>query len=363
VAPDAFTRDPALTVLTLLDSMANLDGYLEKGARQRHLPKASIDLPLVDLARLGSLAASSHNTQPWRFRVGADFIEARPDLGRRCPVVDPDDSHLVKSLGCAAENIAVAAPAFGRRASVLFDTEERVARIELPSVGHAEEPPLYRMIALRQCTRSAYEPRPINPEHLAELKGQVSGEGVEVKWLDCPEILAEVRRLVAEGNRRQLGDRRFRLELLAWIRFSAEGALGSGDGLCGISAGRKTTLPEAAGRLLSPLVVTAGGQVRQDEALLRSTPLLALLAIARDDAAHWFEAGRVYERLALAATAFGIRNAFVNQPIEVRDLRPSLAEAAGLGSLVPTLLLRLGYGDALPASLRRPFESVCEVVG
>jgi hypothetical protein len=34
------------------------------------------------------------------------------------------------------------------------------------------------------------------------------------------------------------------------------------------------------------------------------------------DKAHWVEVGRCYERLALQATALGVRNAFLNQPVE-----------------------------------------------
>ncbi|WP_271594731.1 nitroreductase family protein [Bradyrhizobium sp. CCBAU 65884] len=63
-----------------------------------------------ELVRAATLAANSHNTQPWRFILSDNIITIRPDLVRRCPVVDPDDHHLFASLGCAAENIVQAAP-------------------------------------------------------------------------------------------------------------------------------------------------------------------------------------------------------------------------------------------------------------
>jgi hypothetical protein len=40
--------------------------------------------------------------------------------------------------------------------------------------------------------------------------------------------------------------------------------------------------------------------------------------------------GRCYERFALQATALGIRNAFVNQPLEVPSLRSPFADAIDL---------------------------------
>lgn len=69
----------------------------------------------VDLVRQAILAASSHNTQPWKFRLERDAIAILPDLSRRCPAVDPDDHHLYASLGCAAENLILAAQATGLR--------------------------------------------------------------------------------------------------------------------------------------------------------------------------------------------------------------------------------------------------------
>ena len=60
---------------------------------------------LRELVRYATLAASSHNTQPWRFALDAGAITIQADLSRRTPAVDPDDHHLWVSLGCAAENL------------------------------------------------------------------------------------------------------------------------------------------------------------------------------------------------------------------------------------------------------------------
>jgi hypothetical protein len=74
-----------------------------------------------ELVRYASLAASSHNTQPWKFKIDDGSISILPDFTRRCPIVDPDDHHLFVSLGCAAENLLVAAEAGGFRGQPVFD--------------------------------------------------------------------------------------------------------------------------------------------------------------------------------------------------------------------------------------------------
>ena len=54
---------------------------------------------LKDLVRYATLAASGHNTQPWRFHLADGRIAILPDFARRTPVVDPEDHHLFVSLG------------------------------------------------------------------------------------------------------------------------------------------------------------------------------------------------------------------------------------------------------------------------
>ena len=70
------------------------------------------------------------------------------------------------------------------------------------------------------------------------------------------------------------------------------------------------------------------------------------------------EVGRCYERFALQATALGVRNAFLNQPVEVGSIRPQFAAMLGLGNQRPDLVVRFGRGPALPWSMRRPVQAV-----
>ena len=84
---------------------------------------------LRELVRYATLAANSHNTQPWRFRLEERSVVVLPDATRSA--VDPDDHHLTASLGGAVENIVQAAPAFGLLATPAFDPTARSIRIDL----------------------------------------------------------------------------------------------------------------------------------------------------------------------------------------------------------------------------------------
>ena len=58
-------------------------------------------------------APSGHNTQPWIFEVGEDGITLRPDMSKSLPIVDADNREMFVSLGCALENLVIAASVRG----------------------------------------------------------------------------------------------------------------------------------------------------------------------------------------------------------------------------------------------------------
>jgi hypothetical protein len=91
---------------------------------------------------------------------------------------------------------------------------------------------------------------------------------------------------------------------------------------------------------------------------IRNSLGLAVFVSQANDKANWIEAGRCYERFALQATALGLRNAFLNQPVEVSAMRPQFAASLGLGSQRPDLVVRLGRGSAMPVSMRRPVQAL-----
>ena len=74
--------------------------------------------------------------------------------------------------------------------------------------------------------------------------------------------------------------------------------------------------------------------------------------------AAWVKAGRSYERFALQATALNVRTAFINQPIEIRSLRPQFESWLNLKGDHALLMVRFGHGPTTPFSLRRSIDDV-----
>lgn len=162
---------------------------------------------------------------------------------------------------------------------------------------------------------------------------------------------------VVQGNTNQMNDGAFVEELKAWIRFSADDVVRTGDGLYAASSGNPS-VPSWLGRPLFGLFFKPKSENDKYAKHVRSSAGIAIFVSDAPGAAQWVEVGRCYERFALQSTALGIRNAFLNQPVEVPALRPQFAAFLGVGQRRPDLVVRFGRGPKMPPSLRRPLQAV-----
>ncbi len=327
-------------------------------ATWRHSDGADLALPSAarELVRYATLAANSHNTQPWRFRLLERSILVLPELGRHLTAVDPDNHHLFASLGCATENLVQAAGAFGLHASVNFDADAGAIRVDL-NKAPTERTALFDAIPRRQSTRSVYDGRPVPPEHLRLLEAAGNGDGVQMLLFTARQQLEDILSYLVAGNSAQMDDGAFIAELKSWIRFDYAEALETRDGLFAKASGNPA-VPGWIGRLMFGLAVTKDGENRKYESQIRSSAGVAVFLSAKNEAASWSEAGRCAQRFALQATALQIRHAFINQPVEVAAVRGQFAGYLAAGERRPDLVMRFGYGPELPRSLRRPVEQV-----
>ena len=310
-----------------------------------------------ELVRYAALAANSHNTQPWRFAATDRSIQLFPDEARRTPVVDPDDHHLFVSLGCAAENLSIAGRATGRPGELLIEPGDGSAIRYDFTVGEAASDPLFDAIPVRQSTRTDYDGRAISSADLAALERAAAEPGVRLVMLTEEAARAKLRDLIVAGNDAQMADPAFMAELKAWIRFNPRDAMRAGDGLLSAASGNPS-LPAFLGRQLFSLFVTAKGEGDRYARQVSSSPAFAVLVADVEDKSHWMKVGRACQRMTLAATALGLKHAYMNQPVEVPEFRSALASLAGEGGRRPDLVLRLGYGPTMPYSPRRPVGAV-----
>jgi nitroreductase len=316
------------------------------------------------------LAPSGHNTQPWLFHIADDGdprVEVHADRRRALPVVDPEDRELAISCGAAAEALVVALRRFGLDTTVggpddpvLAGAADGLAVVRPAGAVTPSGPDrvLFDALTTRQTVRTAFGDEPVAAPLVSDLMAIAMSHGAELVTLEDRRARRAVGALVAEGDRRQFDDPSFRRELAAWVH-SRRAA--SHDGMSGAAFGMPDRL-SAVGALVIRTFDLGRGIAAADEAKIADgSPLLAVLATPGDAPADWVTAGRALMRVLLTAAAAGIDAGYLNQPIEVADLRPRLADVAGVSG-APQLLLRLGRRPAdaepLAPSVRRPVAEV-----
>ena len=319
-----------------------------------------------ELVHYATLAASSHNTQCWKFKIAENGIAIMPDFVRRCPAVDPDDHHLFVSLGAATEYLVQAALYNGLYGEVNLGevnvdaNATQVIDIALTPTK-AINSPLFKAIPDRQCTRAEYDGNHLSVAELNLLELAGTGDGVHILLHTEHQAMENVLAYVVAGNSIQMKDAAFVAELKSWIRFNAEDALLTSDGLYSATSGN----PSIPKWLASPIFNLLFNEKSENNKYLkhvRSSAGVAIFVSDKNDKAHWVEVGRCYERFALQATALGIRHAFINQAAEVTTARQQFAdhlnidESAGGGRI--DLVMRFGRGNLMPKSLRRPVDAV-----
>src|SRR6516162_8048010 len=108
------------------------------------------------IVRAGILAANPHNSQPWHFRINEQAVDLYADYSRQIGVIDPLRREMHIGLGCAVENMILAAQAerFDLQVGLLPNNEypDHVAHLAFrPAQARASD--LYAAIPSRHTNR------------------------------------------------------------------------------------------------------------------------------------------------------------------------------------------------------------------
>jgi hypothetical protein len=326
-------------------------------------PKTGIpDEQLQFLLNYAVLAPSSHNTQPWLFKIKNEAIDLYADRTRILPVADPQGRELIISCGAALFNLRIALHHFGYKGKITTfpdpSNPDFLARIQLGcSIQQdAEEHLLFEAIQRRHSNREDYEDWDVPQSLLKWLQTDVEQEGAWLHIVKKDTARNAVAELVAQADHLLMANPNYRRELAAWIR---PGNSTSHDGIPGYAQGVDEHFDFATPILALVLRSFDMGDsiAEHSRKLVEHSSVIAVLGTKGDTQAYWLAAGQALERLLLRGQAIGLSASFLNQPIQVPSLRLQLSQIINeLG--YPQILLRLGFGVEVKPTPRRPVDEV-----
>ncbi len=312
--------------------------------------------PVVEaILEAATRAPSSHNAQPWRFRVNGQTVHLLADRTRALPVNDPDDRELTIGCGCALLYLRIAAAGIGYASTVELLPDpgdpDLLASVSLqpsPNIPPADAD-LDNCIEPRRTYRKRFEPRQVADNILDELAEAASSEGAVLSVLSLEQQRTDAAALIAEGDAVLWHNPSWRRELAAWMHPRR-----SGDGL---------TVPWLVAPFQQAVVRSfdmGGGAGAKDRQYADESPVLAAIGTAGDSPADWLRAGQALARVLLQACSHDIQASFLNQPVQVAALRPKLQHIVGQ-PVFPQLLIRMGYPiDEVPPSPRRHLRELID---
>jgi hypothetical protein len=340
----------------------------------------------LNLVRAAILAANPHDSQPWLFHVSETrseaHIELYADARRRIGLADPFLSELYMGLGCALENLVLAAPANGFTPQVTLFPDPtdatHVARVDLQpgstsatTAGSA----LYQAISHRHTNRYPYDPkRPVTAATLEALRALNTDSLVQLVWATDATMRQHLGDLMVEAARAFVADKPLVRDDDRWYRATWQDVQHFRDGIT-LDAAGLPDLTRLLGKLLPP--ASADQQhayfVQGVQTQVQTAGMLGMLAVHnKRDNVQRVQAGRVWQRMHLWATTQGVAMQPLNQLTEMADRETVLASTStrhfgdALRDLISDpvwqVLLSFRMGYPTHEALRSPRRAVSTVV-
>ncbi|MGA2813947.1 MAG: hypothetical protein ABSG16_21295, partial [Candidatus Acidiferrum sp.] len=342
------------------------------------------DGPLT-LVRAAILAASPHNTQPWLFKVTDSSIELYIDTQRNVGALDPylREEHI--GIGCAMENLILAARANGYAATVTIQPGQLealpvdpqpprlLARVDL-APGKREESALYEAIPRRHTNRGPYDPHKPIPSDFLETLGRLPGEDADAKLFlfTAEEDRKKIAELISAADTEIYSDPQVQRGSDRWVRMKWSSVEEHRDGLT-IDAFGLSPVADAVVKMMTPGMLRLAGPHKEKNRylnLMLSAPLLGFIAVRdRYEQEQCLRAGRIWQRAHLLATSRGLAARPCNEAVEMVDHERALGRPAFRATLLnditgdsmwqATFAFYMGYAT-LPAraSPRRPVQAM-----
>lgn len=307
------------------------------------------------LLRYAILAPSTHNTQPWLFKITEDVCEIYYDKKYVLIEADSKKRDLYISMGCLIENLIIAANFFNVFGSLkinesLFSNHIATFKLSkiIPERFNENYTSLLKAILKRSNARGLFYPCSNCFQVCEEVKKSIPTEyikEVSIDFISDDSKIKKISNLTAEGLQIAYKNKSFRREMSKWMKNSLTKKR---EGIPGYAL----KMPLLLSFILPTLVryVDIGKFLAKlNKKSLSSAPIVAVLSSSINNPSVWIDIGRVSERIMLEINVRNLNTSIFVASIEMGNLHTKLKEIINTDK-EPQFLFAIGKLD-LPKKL------------
>lgn len=290
------------------------------------------------LTRFAVLSPSSHNSQPWAFEVSNSSIKIKLEPSRLLPVGDSNNRQATISLGCAIENIAIAADYYGYSSDITYPTEQEILISLSPGIKQADKNHLIFSIPKRMVNRSPYSDEKVDDSLLEQIKS-LAGDALKINTISdraTKDILAEI---ALRATSAAMANKLFREELSHYVISNTSK---SKVGIPGFNMGFPTLLSYFAPTMLKLFDMSKLSNKADEKLLKKQTPYMIIISTKQDNPENWLIVGRIFQRISLITTSVGVSLAVWAASIQIGEYYKDIQKVVGT-NFRPQMFFRMGY--------------------
>lgn len=299
------------------------------------------------------LAPSTHNSQPWLFKVNENSCEVYLDSSLKLRHADPKGRDVHISIGCAIENLIIAAKyrgLFGGVSFGLFGKNKNKKIAEL-CVKNTEKIKGYKSLIreIKQWVnaRGNFKKEIINTGIIEDVLRSADlsdiNTDVAITIITDKKIIERLAKLTAKGLRLAHSSSVFRKEMSQWMNSSFSPKR---QGVPGYALKVPVILS-----LIIPTLVRyfdlSRVLAKKNYESIASAPLVTLLSLQEDNDKQWVQVGRVAQRLMLEWHVKGYNTSIFVAAIEMGGLYKEVQQYLKNKAHIPQFLFVVGHIDSL----------------
>jgi hypothetical protein len=317
--------------------------------------------PQQRIVKAAILASNPHNSQPWLFQITPNAITLFADTKRQIGTIDPFLREMTIGLGCAVENMVLAAQAegFAPDVQLLPDVADRtqVARIVLTPAAKVTSD-LYEAIPNRHTDRAAYDTARALPTTTFDTMTALNQEpDVRLFWFESAAAHAQFSDVATRATTALINDQQQSLDSHVWWRQGWDAVQQSQDGLT-LDAQGLTDVVTLAAKILPDL-----SREQNDQSFLEmvrtvqlpTASAFGMLAVTDGrDTVQRLKVGQYWQRLHLWAVTQGLSVQPLNQMCERADREQQLGIMPEFGNALQAMLNAPAWTGIMPFRIGYP---------